>query len=363
MIIHCNESGCQEIENISVAHLMGPPNLFSEASEIDLDQTDKQTPGLPYKFQDLVETIQDTLPFWKTQIIIEGSEKRLHLTCPKHFSLESRVSELITQAKSTMDKYMRSKPYVGITGFKTVEEVQAIVNYLDKENPLSELGYTVMFGFTCSNKRLADPASSGKTSPSLHSLKELCKAVTPKYLSMIHYFTDHPGNLVKELQQVLEPLYPDCCGLQINQTWPDPAHLLELHKIFPKLQTVVQMSADALLEDDHSLIALRSTAYKTEYLLMDPSGGQGKDFDINKHQALITDLEAKMPNTRLGIAGGFGPDNVVGRFLQISELTANPFCIDAQGKLRSHDALDSAKVIAYLKNAALAIRNSKFGRQ
>lgn len=48
-------------------------------------------------------------------------------------------------------------PYIGVTGFKTIEQVEAITSFLRKDDPFNNTPYGVMFGFTCSNKRLADP--------------------------------------------------------------------------------------------------------------------------------------------------------------------------------------------------------------
>lgn len=361
MILHCNEPGCCEIENIDVSHLFAPSIIWEEAGTINLDAASQQPPILPilpYKFDEIVETIQDVLPSWKTQIVIEGTEKKLHLTCSKHYTADKRIAELVGQRQSRMKC---PHPYVGITGFKDPADLLKVSQAMETI-PFAVFDYTVMLGITCSNKRVEDPHSEGKTSPSLLKLPELIKAMPEDCLPMIHYFTDKPQNMLEELPKVFDSIYPACCGLQINQTWPDPGVLLQLHQKYPQMKIVVQLSPDALLEDDKSLLLEKASAYTADYILMDPSGGQGIDFNLKEFQDLFRGLQEKLPQTRIGIAGGFSHENVLERYLQISEITDISFCVDAQGKLRTEGVLDAQKAISYLKNASLGIRNSKFGR-
>ncbi|MFH1065552.1 MAG: hypothetical protein V1734_03545 [Nanoarchaeota archaeon] len=90
------------------------------------------------------------------------------------------------------------------------------------------------------------------------------------------------------------------------------------------------------------------------YVLVDPSAGEGKDFDVVQCSELMNGLHSAMPNTRIGIAGGFDGINVIKKVSGISEIYHDDFCIDAQAKLRTKDNkyIDVGKAGKYIKNAA-----------
>lgn len=240
------------------------------------------------------------------------------------------------------------RPYIGMTGFSSAAEIAPVVEYLETTSKLPELGYDVMFGFTCSNKRLEDPESEGKTSPKLRGLFKLTQQVSSAgYLPMIHYFTDKPANLRSELELLTG--ITCCANLQINQEFP------LLRSIPPYyIRVVIQIPKSALAWNT-AVIAETASDYGTVYLLIDPSGGAGQDFDLNTCGALIPALEQACPASVIGVAGGIGPENVEERYAQIFEITTRPFSIDAQGKLRTDDKLDPEKAIAYLAGAERAI--------
>lgn len=263
------------------------------------------------------------------------------------------------------------EPYIGITGFKNPEDTKIVNDWVtDNEQRLSSIGYRVMFGFTVSNKRLEDRNSEGKTSPNLLSLGYLCGDVTCDIITMLHYFTDKPENLVAEVSTLFkdpeiagddsgsrglyEKLY--CTAVQLNQDWPDPKAILALKEKFSALEVVVQLSPKCLEASD-SEISSRIEAYAplADYLLIDPSGGQGKALDLERTKVLLPMLQRKLPDTRIGIAGGLGPENLKAVVSELKPVSQQKFCIDAQGKLRTNGQLDSDKVIAYLEQALEAL--------
>jgi phosphoribosylanthranilate isomerase len=56
-----------------------------------------------------------------------------------------------------------------------------------------------------------------------------------------------------------------------------------------------------------------------------------------------------------GYAGGIGPDNVVERIQAINAVCPNDFWIDMEGRVRTDDVLDMAKVRSVLKQASVFI--------
>ena len=244
------------------------------------------------------------------------------------------------------------KPYIGVTGFSSVEEIEEVSKSL-KSFP----GY-YMFGFTCSNKRMLDPKSSGKTSPSIDELKELVDAVPADQLPMIHYFTPKMENVGEDLEELFYYCNfdnPDRVGVQFNAYWP-PLQQLNLFRIsHPKSPITLQLPKKSLDYSDEAIVSrLKTYEGVVDYALIDPSG-EGVDFDVSRATALMVKIQEET-NIVPGVAGGFSAENVAERCVEISEEIKEEielnFCIDAQGNLRSRGDLDTVKAKAYIEAAS-----------
>lgn len=254
-----------------------------------------------------------------------------------------------------------SKPrrgYIGITGFNSLEQVSNFnihANY--------PMGY-FMYGFTSSNKRLADPKSSGKTSPSLNFLGAMIDAVPRYHLPMVHYFTPNLDGLADEIIELFTycKLDPNRVGLQINALWPDINHL----KVLKRLGHIItlQLPAKAIeIENIRVVDKLKTYRDVVDYALIDPSGGQGKDFSIGHASSLMTLIKKEIPEITPGVAGGFSSDNVEERIRAIQEHSKchachqpelHDYCIDAQGKLRVDGQLNIPKATIFIDRALRA---------
>lgn len=73
---------------------------------------------------------------------------------------------------------MIAKPYVGVTGFKSEEEISGLARVFS-ENGFAEdrSPYSAMFGIIVSNNRLADLESRGNKSPPAKDLANICRVV------------------------------------------------------------------------------------------------------------------------------------------------------------------------------------------
>ena len=81
------------------------------------------------------------------------------------------------------------RPYIGITGFKTEEEVRRVAGMCaETEMPAD---YGPMFGVLCSAKRLSMPEKPGKQSPSYDDLPDVIASINGSALPMVHYFTQN----------------------------------------------------------------------------------------------------------------------------------------------------------------------------
>ena len=84
-------------------------------------------------------------------------------------------------------------------------------------------------------------------------------------------------------------------------------------------------------------IAEKTKEYErvANYVLIDPSGGRGDEFDIIHSVAVYQELQEKIPLMLIGFAGGFNGHNVRKRIQTLTEMTgAEDFCIEAEGGLR-----------------------------
>lgn len=257
-------------------------------------------------------------------------------------------------------------PYIGITGFKTKEEIIRTANAF-KENyekcRAYKSVYKPMFGFLCSNKRLEDKLSEGTQSPAFVQLKELIDYAVEadslkKCIPMIHYHTENAKTLADEIKEVFDGIYDKCKAVQLNMTWPAIEQVEKIKKEFPEIQIVFQLNKYALNDLEAENVVKRTKEYEklVDYILIDPSGGLGVEFDLEKSCELMTAIENELENKTIGIAGGLDGENVKDKITNIAKKIHSYFCIDAQGKLRTEDKkeINAEKTNKYVAEALSA---------
>jgi len=257
---------------------------------------------------------------------------------------------------------MKAKPYVGITGPVSINEVESIIR------DFHEVGYTMganhipMLGFLVSYKSLNNQPIQNKRYPPLNSLKELLMNADDRVLRIIHYNTREPG-LAEQIQTLFnkEDFYNDnlCRAIQFNIVWPDVKEVDKIKRSMPDLTMVLQLSQKATENKTDREIVNKTKEYGAaiDYVLIDPSGGQGKEFDLEKSVNLHDEISARCPLITVGFAGGFVGDNVYPKVKSIiKKIGRNDFCIDAEGGLRDKlsenygdDLLNMDKVKKYLE--------------
>lgn len=258
----------------------------------------------------------------------------------------------------------KAKAYIGVTGFKTAEEFDQATDIACLQDLLAE--HHFMFGFTCSNKRLADPSSEGKTSPSLKTLGKILgeEQYTPIFgvIPMIHYFTSDRDRLSDEIGMLFD--YTGAQNLQLNAYWPDVEQIKRIRDRAPNILITIQLPKEAL-EENCIMVRERLRLYEglIDYALIDPSGGTGSDIKLSLAARYLESID-QIPTITAGFAGGLGPDNVIPYVAKVKENMhcdycgrdpVRSFCIDAQGKLRDENGLNMGLVENYLKNAVKAM--------
>jgi len=264
----------------------------------------------------------------------------------------------------------KAKPYVGITGFKTAQEIGATAEAF-YDNGFFSSNYLAMFGILSSDKRLDNPFQEGTMSPAICNLSEALEAVPKWGLPTIHYHTKEKEKLNSHIRAILTVdgiyYYGLCKAVQLNVDWPPLDQINKILKEFTKLDLVLQLPRRATEGLSLKEIAKRSKEYDAlvKYALIDSSGGKGVEFDLEYGIELMNALNEAMPNTRIGIAGGLDGGNVKSLVSEISKKYNEDFFIDAQGKLRTDnkEALDYEKARDYIKSSATALLRKKIAEK
>jgi hypothetical protein len=154
-------------------------------------------------------------------------------------------------------------------------------------------------------------------------------------------------------------------GFQLNISWPDPKVVERTHRELRSkspsadegMTIVLQVSNGAMkkIGDDPLAFAKRVGEYhgNIDYILLDPSGGEGKPFVTSRARELLLALrEAHGSWLRFGVAGGLGPDSLdlfqplLPEFADVS--------IDVEGKIRDmpEDTLNLTRTQAFVSGSA-----------
>jgi hypothetical protein len=247
-----------------------------------------------------------------------------------------------------------TKPYVGITGVARADEVSALIAMLDRLSwPDDRL---LMIGVCISDKSLEGETISERRRsryPAPASLRNLFTA-DPRVLNLVH-FNSRSTVWPKQLDQILK-LVPNCNGFQLNMMWPDVATLRNWHSNHPELSLVLQVGSGAidLLRTEKepkripSLLSRRLQEYEglVDAVLFDPSGGLGLSFFESEMATCLAKLSESGLNLAAGAAGGLESSTV--ELLYFLRQRLPKLNWDAEGRLRTGDALDLAKCYSYL---------------
>ncbi len=262
---------------------------------------------------------------------------------------------------------MKGKPYVGITGPVTKEEVSLILN------AFSDAGYTMhsphipMIGYLVSQKTMLGQ-DGNRRYPKFEYLKSLLDHAHNRALTMIHYNTQDRITLVSQVEELFGGLYEGglCRALQLNIVWPAQEHVKEIKDLFPEMEIVFQASAKSMkgLSQKEFVDAVRGYEDSISYVLIDPSGGRGQEFDMGNSLALYQEIATRLPYLTVGFAGGLNWNNTSDKVRSLIEkIGTEDFCIDAEGGLRDKvtdaygdDILNIEKVKGYLRSASSVLR-------
>ena len=245
------------------------------------------------------------------------------------------------------------KPYIGIAGITSRQQVETILSY-----GINHAERPVMIGVLASSKTL-----SGRTNKYPHRTPPIDAIKTifgddPGVINFVHYHSEDADTLAQQLDLV-STLSGNCLdGFQINNAWPSSSELW-CHRIkYPHHRIVLQLNKAVLSNDTAEAIAKklkRRYLDVVQYVLIDASGGLGSLLDTTKTLDLITAIQEHVPEIKIAVAGGLGPDTLSRLeplIVQYPELS-----IDAESGVRDPvtDLLDLDRTESYLRKAVVLL--------
>jgi hypothetical protein len=256
---------------------------------------------------------------------------------------------------------MKARPYVGITGLTTVDEVNRVLQEFSQAGYDLNSQHLPMLGFLVSRKTLLLMKTENRRYPALSELPSLLRAAKGKVFATIHYNSREMSTLWLQLGSLFGSLQGLCKTVQLNIVWPEISQLKSLRRA-SDYQIILQLSEKVMENLTPVQIAQRVKEYDSlvDYVLIDPSGGSARPFNLENSLKVYEQLVHKIPNVTIGFAGGFTGKNVVSRVNElVRRIGAHDFCIDAEGGLRDKltdnygdDLLNMEKVKEYIQNTS-----------
>ena len=150
-----------------------------------------------------------------------------------------------------------------------------------------------------------------------------------------------------------------CQSIQLNTAWPDGIQVRTIKARYPDLQIVLQlrreMMAGRLVKDVVKEIKEKYDQCLS-YVLIDPSAGEGREFNVKESVTFYREIKEQMPDLVVGFAGGLAGKDCRGTLREIvGELAGKTdFCIDSESGFRNEltDTLELEKVKKHLQEVA-----------
>lgn len=255
-----------------------------------------------------------------------------------------------------------AKHYVGVSGLSSMEEVDGALDALYETEFEMDGDHAPMLGFLVSYKTLDGARHENPRYPLMSDLSKMMYKVDCKAIASVHYNTNDPSTLSDQVRKIFDAddMYRTdlCRTLQLNVPWPPLKEVDAIKSDYRHMKIILQVSRRSAEGMSPEQIADRVSEYaKASYVLIDPSGGTGAGLDVGSAADLYRRISKRMPNVKVGFAGGLGPSNVKKVCEEMEgSIGTRGFSIDAESGLRDgNDSLDRGKLTTYLERAKAAL--------
>lgn len=249
---------------------------------------------------------------------------------------------------------MRPQRYIGITGFMSRAEVEAVLASADTcpNEPL------IMIGILASKKTLKGELNNH---PRRYPPRETWGTILPdrgRALKLVHYAADNSENLYDDMIDVQTRAGPHCQGFQVNIPWPDEEPLWQYRTAAPFTHKtlVLQVGPRAIREMDCSAHGIADRiainyADLVDYVIIDDSGGAGIQLDPEFTAVCFEELGRLCPKLGLVVGGGLNAGNLPELLGPLRQRFPN-FSIDTERGVRdSEDDLVIKKACDFVLRA------------
>jgi len=254
-----------------------------------------------------------------------------------------------------------STPYIGVTGFTSKHDIlSAIESYFSGSDDSDVRSHDLMVGILISHHSIEKDGAATKFParyPPVETIPDLADAAKSaggsRVVVALHYNTKNPY-LSDDARMIFDTIGDagrSVDAIQFNVAFIP--HDLEIKKIKASraIKIIAQINGSVMRDHSIEFISSALSAIPVDHVLVDPSGGKGKDINIDESAIVYERIRSKT-SACIGFAGGFGPDNVeekVSRY--VKKIGTIRFSIDAEGKIRDPktDMMDIGKVTAYIR--------------
>lgn len=258
---------------------------------------------------------------------------------------------------------MNNKPYIGVTGFMTNKEVESVLSIFPENSNRILMAGVLASTTTVMSER---PSKFNGRYPVIDDIEGIFTS-HPRVFNAIHFHdkTRDDIQIFDQMQMLTLKGGKYFHGFQLNIKWPNPEILRSYRSAHPKKKIILQVGGGAFkdVNQDPATMAKKiKNDYGNwiDYVLIDPSGGEGKKFDIQMALLCLRALETTCdPKIGFGIAGGLCHDNVNELLLPVITEFPN-VSIDAEGKLRDSDngdVLNVGRTLQYVQAANKLLGN------
>lgn len=137
---------------------------------------------------------------------------------------------------------MHPQPYIGITGFMSLYEVETALSWFVGEGRQFEVGVLV------SDQTLRGELSSR---PNRYPPPDQIKTIFPrsaKTTNLIHFHTSDGTHLAEHLRRLREIGGENLDGFQLNTTWPDPREIYRFRCDYPEFLIIRDITNQDLVD-------------------------------------------------------------------------------------------------------------------